>query len=72
MVSASTEGSITIFHPQVWGLISIIIVPLFALFLGGVVYWLRKLDERVYVLAQSMAHMEAKICGLLRIKENIK
>lgn len=55
--------TVSIFHPAVWRMVAVIVIPLISMIAGFVVYWLRKLDDRVLTLCQQVARLEGRLAA---------
>lgn len=63
-MDAQGEVTISLFHPAVWGVVAVIIVPLAGLLIAVVTYQIRQLDNRVLRLVQTVSRLEGVITTL--------
>lgn len=39
------------FAPEIWQFFGLVVAPLLGVIVGGIIYWLKKLDDRQYTVA---------------------
>lgn len=59
------------FTPELWQFFGIVVAPLVGVLIGGLSYWLRKLDDRQYHIAMNSVTREDLVESLRPINERL-
>lgn len=59
------------FTPELWQFFGIVVAPLVGILIGGLSYWLRKLDDRQYHIAMNSVTREDLVESLRPINERL-
>lgn len=53
--------AVTIFHPAIWNVLVVMILPLIAVIFAIMMYALRQMDSRVLALCKAVARLEGRM-----------
>jgi hypothetical protein len=58
-------------HGEFWNVFGVLVVPLIGVVIGGIIYWLRKLDDRQYHIAVNNVTRADLVDALRPINERL-